>query len=330
MQDIDDIQKALSDSGVLSPDEAIALMRVLAGEPITSKMLNSLPAAIGKIVPNIIQKLVEEYLKLLDQVKDLEKKAKISNELTEKEKEIYLKLVSEEKLDAKELATLPAQTRNLVKTYNATINENKELRKDLEQIQKDIEKVTNYVKSVRAEDEDLDQYEVADEVLPLANAVVNLADTSTERVKNQLVLSIEDGLETGTYKGVSAEVIESINKLVIRRLEEILKPYEDLSRGYVAGEITHEEFTEALKRNALVNHMREQVVSDLVKALEEGRIDAPEIPPRLRTAIQGLLQGNKWQKSKNPPEKMVETPRPDTEPPPEMIPPTGESTGTIF
>jgi len=290
MQDLKDMQKALKDSGILTSDEATVLMRILAGEQITPKMLTTLPSAIAKIVPNVIEKLVEEYLRLLDKKKELEDQlAKMSISETN-EKEIYLQLISEDKVDEQKLHRLSVPAKNLVKTYLSTNDSYAKAKKKIKELSEDISKLTSYVKSIEAETSTPDRQTIADELLPLANAVANLTETINERVKNHLLATIEAGIKDGRYEGLSTEIIDMINRLIIRRLEEILKPYEDLSRQYVAGELTHEEFTEALKRNALLNHMREEVISDTIKALDEGRLDAPEIPARLRSSIQNLIR----------------------------------------
>lgn len=289
MQDIKSTQKVLKDSGILTSNEAIVLMRVLADEQISPKMLSTLPGAIAKIVPNVIQKLVDEHLKMLDQQKELEKKFEDTIQANDLEKEVYLQLISEDQADIEKLAKLPTQARNLVKTYLSTNDSLSKLKKKHADLLEDLQKLTNYVKSMAAKRPSLEKYQIADDLLPLANAVLNLTETISERLKNNLLATIETGIQEGSYQNLSADVVEMINRLVIRRLEEILKPYEELSRQYVAGELSHEEFTESLKRNALLNHMREQVVTDTIMAIEQGRLDAQEVPPKLRTAIQNLI-----------------------------------------
>lgn len=282
--------KVLQESGVLTSEEAIVLLRFLAGETVTSKMLNNLPTAIAKIVPLVISKLVNEYQELERKLQDISKKLSIYKQEQELEKDLYLQLISGGELEPEKVAKLPTETRNIVRAFNETRTLLNTAREKYDKLLADIEKITKYIRSVRADEHTLDRYEVADELLPLANAVANVVESANERIKQTLLSTIEEGLKTGTYKDVSKEVIDAINRLVIRRVEEIVKPYEDLSRQYVAGEISHDEFTEALKKNALLQHMREQVISDLINALEEGRIDAPEIPPKLRMVIQNLIK----------------------------------------
>ena len=335
MQDLDGFKKTLTDSGLLSSDEAIALLRILAGEQITEKMLKSLPSAVGKLVPTLIQKLVDDHEQLLDKSQKLEQKLGTKEGLTEDSREVFRKITSGEQPSEEEIARLPGQQRTLVRAHLQLEDEAKRVRAEMSQMKKDIEKITYYVKSVRAEDDQLDQYEVAESLLPLANAVVALADTVTEKVRNKFIIAVEEGLKTGVYGELGNEVIDSVNKLVVRKLDEVLKPYEDLSRQYVAGEITHEEFTEALKKNALLDHMREQVVSDVLLAVEEGRIDAPEVPPKLRNAIQNLVRnahnGVPLAQQEAPTHRVPEPQTPPTPPTPATTPaPVAESPSALF
>uniref|UniRef100_A0A7C5YWD7 Uncharacterized protein n=1 Tax=candidate division CPR3 bacterium TaxID=2268181 RepID=A0A7C5YWD7_UNCC3 len=303
MQDQDikkQLEQNLKESNILTNEESIALMRLLSGDPITPKMLNSLPTALAKIVPIIVAKLIAENQNLTKRIEELTKKLSFYKEKEDIEKSIYLRVVSNEEIEEEKLEKLPPEVKNMVKVLKETRNLLNSVREKNNKLISNIEKITQYIRSIKMEKSLVEESDISEELIPLATAVDNIVNSANERVKKSLLESIEEGLKTGTYTNLATDIVEAINRLVIRRIEETVKPYEELSRQYVVGEITHDEFTEALKKNALLQHMREKVITDIITALEEGRIEGDEIPPKLRVILRNMLR-KKGPEIKNPP-----------------------------
>jgi NurA-like 5'-3' nuclease len=144
-KDIKTVQQQLKDQGLLNSDEAIVLMRVLAGEPITPQMLGSLPNAIAKIVPDVMKKLVEEYIELLDKNKELVDKMEKSKSSQDNEKELYLQLLADEKLEESKLAMLPTHAHKLIQSYQNVQAEIAKHKDKFASLQKDIEKQSSQI-----------------------------------------------------------------------------------------------------------------------------------------------------------------------------------------
>ena len=267
--------------------DVIALMKVASGEAIDVESLSDIPRAIAKIVPKVIEKLVKEYEDLYGQRKELQQKVTFLSSSKDVQKEVFLEALGHDSYSPDKIALLPAEARNIVRDYvslRVKINKTEE---KIEKLAVELKKIQEYIEDYGLKTQvkpDLD-----DDFSKLMETVEKSMSRISENVRVNLYRQISSALSTGNSDTLPRDLLELIHTLVIERLENILRPYEELSGKYVAGDLTHEEFTDKLKKNALLSLLREKVIEDIIREYENNNLSSPVIPMRLKLATDRMI-----------------------------------------
>ncbi|MEI7603752.1 MAG: hypothetical protein WCJ19_01915 [bacterium] len=271
-----------------NPDskDIIALMKVISDDN-TDKSYSDIPRAIAKIVPTVIEKLVKEYEELYSRHEEIEQRAKSLTYQTQTQRDVFTEALNSDSLDAEKLAVLPQEARNIVRDYVNLRTKVNEIESKLSTIRSEIARVKDYI----------DEYGLRNKEKPSINSefddLMNSVDRSlnriSENVRVNLYGQISSALSSGHTDSLPSDLLDLINHLVIERLESILRPYEELSAKYVSGELTHDQFTNLLSKNALLSLLREKVIEDIIREYENNNLTSPIIPMRLRLATERMI-----------------------------------------
>lgn len=272
-----------------NPDskDIIALMKVISGDSIEVEALSDIPRAVARIIPNVIERLVKEYETLYNDQKSLEQKVSFLTGSKDAQREIFMEALNSDRYSADKLQYLHPEARSLVTDYVALRTKISDIEDKLSKIKSQIQKAQEYVEDyglktkVRPELED--EFEV------LMDSIDRSMSRVAENLRLNLYRQISSALSEGYSDSLPEDLMELIHKLVIERLESILKPYDELSAKYVSGELTHDQFTDLLRKNALFSLLREKVVADVTREFENNNLSSPIIPNRLRMATERML-----------------------------------------
>jgi|GEM_PF-2746345 len=277
-------------SGVDNKD-ILALMKVVSGESMKVEDLGDIPRAIAKIVPSVIERLVSEYESLFKKYKDQEQKLMYFASVRDAQKDVFRDALSSDKYNIEKYGLLSVESRNIVSDYISMKVRMRDTEERINRVLSDLQEVSNFVSNFPSGNKiDLDISGEFDELVKNVEKSLAKIDAS---VKNDLYTEISDALENGHSDTLPQDLLDLIQQVVIDRLENVLKPYEELSSKYVSGELSHAEFTNSLRQNALFSHLREKVVADIIREYENNNITSPIVPTRLRLATERMISDAK-------------------------------------
>jgi hypothetical protein len=267
--------------------DLIALMRVVSGDTIEADSLSKIPRAIAKIVPKVIERLVSEYEYLYKRQAELEKKISFLSGQRDSQKEVFLEALNSDQYSEDKMSLMTPESRNIIRDYLS-------FRRRVNGLEEKIEKVREEIKAAQ---EYVDDYGLKTKVRPslspeyddLVESIDRSLGRISENVRVNLFRQISSALSSGQSDTLPQDLLELIHKLVIERLESLLRPYEELSAKYVSGDLTHEEFTDLLRKNALLTLLREKVIEDIIREYENNNLASPIIPMRLRLATERMV-----------------------------------------
>jgi hypothetical protein len=241
-------------------------------------------------IPTILNQLITELQRYSNSNTDLQKRLVDAQALLQTHLDTAQMALNSTEFNPNN--TLPLETQSLIKEYIFNKNKLTELEADLNILKKDLNNAETYVK-YDVSDSAKVRPEFSENFLKLIENIDNLVDKLRKESENRLYAEISSALSGMNDNQLPEQLMDMINRLVIDRIESMLKPYEELSEDYVSGKITHEEFTESLRKTAFIMHLREKVVSDIARELQNNNLTSPVIPTAIKDAVNHIVRDTK-------------------------------------
>lgn len=267
------------------------LVQKLSSGNLDSASLSSVSKNLTNALPKLIEQLTSEYEKLMGTRDELQKQVEELTNSISTQKEVFLDALGSDAYNDEKMNILQPEAKNVVRDYINYRNRVNEIETKVSSIKDEIKKAQEYIEDYGLKNKE--KPNLAPEYNELMDSIDRSLTRIAENVRVNLYRQISNALSTGQSDSLPSDLLELINTLVIDRLESVVKPYEELSAKYVSGQITHEQFTNQLRRNALYNLLREKLIEDIIHALENNNLTSPVLPPRLKTSVERIVNDAK-------------------------------------
>ena len=248
--------------------------------------IDKLSKAIVKVVPHLIETLLSQYNESNSRLSELDEKIKVFSQREEDEKDVFLEALGQDSFSSERMSSISPEAKNIVRDYVAIKSKISDLDEKVVIIKKDIAKIVEYIDEYGLKT--LEKPQVQTELSTLVETVDKSVNKISENIRVDLYRQISSALSNNDTNTLPKDLLDLINNLVIERLEDILKPYEELSSKYVSGQLSHDQFTDLLKKNALLSLLREKVIEDIIKEYENNNLGSSVIPMRLKLATERM------------------------------------------
>ena len=248
--------------------------------------IDKLSKAIVKVVPHLIETLLSQYNESNSRLSELDEKIKVFSQREEDEKDVFLEALGQDSFSSERMSSISPEAKNIVRDYVAIKSKISDLDEKVVIIKKDIAKIVEYIDEYGLKT--LEKPQVQTELSTLVETVDKSVNKISENIRVDLYRQISSALSNNDTNTLPKDLLDLINNLVIERLEDILKPYEELSSKYVSGQLFHDQFTDLLKKNALLSLLREKVIEDIIKEYENNNLGSSVIPMRLKLATERM------------------------------------------
>ena len=269
----------------------LELENIVTNSSIKDKTISEISHTIEHALPDLLNKLTEEYETLYSTQNELNAKVETLINSKSAQSDVFLEALGQDNYSQEKVGLLSPEARNIVKDYVA-------LRGKINSIQEQLDNIKNQIDSAKEYVEDYGlkvkvRPELGDDFEKLLDTIDISMNRMGENVRVSLYREISSALSSGDSDSLPKDLLELINTLVIDRLEDILKPYEEISAKYVAGGLSHSEFTNLLRKNALFSLLREKVIVDIIREYENNNLNSPIIPTKLKLATERMINDAK-------------------------------------